>query len=200
MGLGTNEVQSLTLGSGVTGTFTLTFDGQTTIAIPYDTTADVIQADLVALANMGSGNVSVTSATGTPGAWNITFTGNLGGQHISARVPRSCSSVDSSGLTDGSANLIESVHTRGKAQAPDTISNIQSADIYGIVAGDRMDASGFSGTAILSGGEGIPHSIAGSGIIYHDWRRGRQHFHCRLYDAPRAVGARTRSSRRKTGA
>ncbi len=156
MGLGTNEVQSLTIGNGVTGTFTLTFDGQTTIAIPYNATADVIQADLVALSNIGTGNVAVT---GNPGAWNITFTGNLGGEAIGSSA--SGLSVDGSGLTGGSASLV--VSTAGAAQAADTMNNIQNADLYGIIAGDRIDASGFSGTAILSGGEGSNTLIAGSG-------------------------------------
>ena len=62
MGQGTDEVENVALTGTVTGgTFTLTYEGQTTIAIPYNASAGVVQADLVALSNIGSGDVAVAS-------------------------------------------------------------------------------------------------------------------------------------------
>jgi hypothetical protein len=53
-----NEVQTLTItGSPSGGTFTITFDGETTAAIDYDATAAEVQAALELLANIGPNNV-----------------------------------------------------------------------------------------------------------------------------------------------
>jgi hypothetical protein len=56
-GLGTNvnAVQTVTItGAPTGGTFTLTYSGQTTAAIPYNATAAQVQAALVALSNIAS--------------------------------------------------------------------------------------------------------------------------------------------------
>ncbi len=165
MGQGTDEVQQVTLDpKAAGGTFTLTYDGQTTIAIPYDATAGAIQADLVTLSNIGSDSVSVT---GNPGAWEVTFTGNLAGEPIGTG-PTGLS-ADGSGLIDATGSFLATssvtvaVVTPGKHQTLDAISNINNAEIYGVGAGVLIDASGFSGTATLSGGEGDNTIIAGSG-------------------------------------
>lgn len=52
----TDEIQTVTITGGPTGgSFTLTFSGQTTAAIPYNATALQIQAALQALSNVGRG-------------------------------------------------------------------------------------------------------------------------------------------------
>lgn len=56
---GVNEIQRISSYES-SGTFTLTFDGQTTAAIAWDADAATIQAALEALSNIGAGNVSVT--------------------------------------------------------------------------------------------------------------------------------------------
>lgn len=57
----TNEIQRVVLpGPPTGGTFTLTFDGQTTAAQPFNETAANIQADLEALSNIAAGDVVVT--------------------------------------------------------------------------------------------------------------------------------------------
>jgi len=152
VGQGTDEVENVTLASTVTGgVFTLAYQNQTTIAIPYNATAGVVQADLVALSNIGSGNVEVAAISN---GWAVTFTGNLAG------LPETIT-ANGSGLTGGGVTVTEAVH--GAPQTPDTISNIQNAQLYAVLAGVTMDASGFSGTATLSGGEGNNTLIAGSG-------------------------------------
>lgn len=71
-----NEVQLVTLpGNPSGGTFTLTFQGQTTGNLDYDAAAADIEAALEALSNIGSGNVSVSGDDGGP--WTVEFTGAL---------------------------------------------------------------------------------------------------------------------------
>ena len=72
------------------GTFTITFDGQTTAAIAYDAAVGAVQTALEGLSNVGSGDVVVT---GTPGAYVIEFVGQYAAMTV-AQV-----SVDPTGLT-----------------------------------------------------------------------------------------------------
>ena len=69
-----NEVQLLTV-DATGGTFTLTYDGQTTAAIAENAAASAVQSALVALSNIGTSDVSVTGSAGGP--WEIEFTGTL---------------------------------------------------------------------------------------------------------------------------
>lgn len=62
-----NTTQKVTISGGPTGgTFTITYSGQTTSAIPYNASAATVQAALQALSNIGSGNVTVTGNAGGP--------------------------------------------------------------------------------------------------------------------------------------
>jgi hypothetical protein len=77
---GTAEVQTITpSGTWSGGTFTLTFNGQTTAAIAYNAVAATIQTALSALSGVGVGNVTVTGGPLSAGAITITFGGNLSG-------------------------------------------------------------------------------------------------------------------------
>lgn len=72
-----NERQRVTLkGSPSGGTFTLTFGGQTTGAIPYNASADVVQAALEALSSVSWGNVLVSSRL-PGGPFDVEFIGSL---------------------------------------------------------------------------------------------------------------------------
>ena len=83
---GIAEVQQLTVDFGAnpipSSTFTLTFGGQVTSVLAYNSTAAQIQAALNALSSIGGagGSVTVTAAggTGTSSTFNITFGGTLG--------------------------------------------------------------------------------------------------------------------------
>lgn len=78
---GINEVQTVTVtGSPVSGTFTLTFAGQTTSAIALGATAQVVQAALVALSNVNIGDLTVSGADGGP--YTVTFGGDLAGLNV----------------------------------------------------------------------------------------------------------------------
>lgn len=68
----TNEKQLVTLaGPPSGGTFTLTFDGQTTATIDYDASAATVDAALEALSNIAAGDVTVTGNAGGP--WTVEF-------------------------------------------------------------------------------------------------------------------------------
>jgi len=67
--LGRNEVQTIATG----GTYTLTFNAQTTSSLAYNANAAAVQAALEALGSVGSGNVSVTGGPLSSAPLVITF-------------------------------------------------------------------------------------------------------------------------------
>jgi len=67
----------VTLGTQSSGTFTLTYGGQTTSGIAYNAAASAVQTALEALSSIGSGNVSVTGNAGGP--YTIRMIGAKGG-------------------------------------------------------------------------------------------------------------------------
>ncbi|QDT94158.1 hypothetical protein [Gimesia algae] len=82
IGDGTNEKQLVTMQGTITGgTFTLTFNGQTTDPIAYDASAATVQTELEALSNIEVGDVDVTGVDGGP--WTIEFKGNLADTDVS---------------------------------------------------------------------------------------------------------------------
>jgi len=102
-----NEQQRIALTPAPTsGTFTITYDGQTTSAIDYDATAAEVQSALEALNNISPGDVVVTGGPGPSTPWLITFTGNLAGTDVPLL------SVDASGLS-GSGSVIVTAVTEG---------------------------------------------------------------------------------------
>jgi hypothetical protein len=79
----TNEVQTATVTGGPTGgTFTLTFNGQTTAAIAYNATAAAVQSALEALSNVNPGDIKVTGNAGGP--YTLTFGGQYLGDNVSS--------------------------------------------------------------------------------------------------------------------
>lgn len=76
---GTTEVQTLTIGGTPTGgTFTITYDGQTTVPITWTATDATLVADvdaaLEALTNIGTGGITAADGTLTSGIGTITLT------------------------------------------------------------------------------------------------------------------------------
>ena len=75
LGAGTNEVQTVEIDDDVSGgTFTLTYNGQTTGVIAYDANAAIVEAALEALSTLGLGTATVTGASPI---WTVTFTGSM---------------------------------------------------------------------------------------------------------------------------
>ncbi len=76
--LSTNATCTLTAEATppTTGTFTLTFGGQTTATIQYNATAAAVETALEALSTIGAGNVEVTATVAT-GAGNLSVANNV---------------------------------------------------------------------------------------------------------------------------
>jgi hypothetical protein len=88
---GSNSIQGITLNNQpYAGTFTVTFGGQTTAPLPYNSTTAQVQTALQTLSTIGAGNCSVG---GIIGAYIVTFIGSLGG---AAQAPFTASAA---GLT-----------------------------------------------------------------------------------------------------
>jgi hypothetical protein len=81
-GLGTNEVQRLTIANATGGTYTLTFSGQTTSALAYNANAAAIQTALIALSNLATGDVTVSGS----GPYTISFAGEYSYEDVPAIV------------------------------------------------------------------------------------------------------------------
>lgn len=96
-----NEVQRVTItGTPTGGTFTLTFDGQTTNPIPYNAAASAVQTALEALSNIDPGDVTCGGGP-LPGAFvTVTF----GGDYASEDVPQM--TANSAGLTGGTTPTV----------------------------------------------------------------------------------------------
>ena len=84
--LGTDEIQSLELTDKPdSGTFTITFDGDTTTALDYNATEAVVQAALELLPSIGTGNVTVArtgDGSATAYKWTLTFAGYLANKQL----------------------------------------------------------------------------------------------------------------------
>ena len=94
---GKNEKQTITLDSGVSdGTFTLTYDGQTTPDLAYNISAADMQTALRALSNINGANAVVTA--GDPSGWVVEFIGTL-------------AHTDASAITGDGTNLVGDVKT-----------------------------------------------------------------------------------------
>lgn len=102
----TAEVQTVTItGTPTGGTFTLTFDGQTTATIAYNAAAAAVQSALEALSNIAPGDVTVTGGPGPGTPWVATFLGTLG------NVPQMTAS--GAGLTGGTPVIAVTTNTGG---------------------------------------------------------------------------------------
>lgn len=77
-----DETVTVTITNATGGTFTLTFGGQTTTAIAYNATAAAVQAALVLLSSIGTGNVQVSGAAGGP--YTVRFVNALAHTNVGA--------------------------------------------------------------------------------------------------------------------
>lgn len=75
-----NASQMVSLTNVTGGSFTLTYNGQTTLPIIWNATTVTIATALKALNNIADPDITVTGADGGP--WTITFQAGLGGQII----------------------------------------------------------------------------------------------------------------------
>lgn len=96
------EVQTVTItGSPTGGTFTLSFQGQTTAPIAYNAAAAAVGSALEALSSIGAGNVVVAGT----GPWTVTFAGALANQGVDLMV------ANGAALTGGTSPSIAVART-----------------------------------------------------------------------------------------
>lgn len=141
---GTNELWKLTISGGPTGgTFTMTYGGQTTAAIPYNAGAADVQAALEALSNVAPGDVYAYGGNLPGGIIYIEGRGNLAASNLTAPT-----TTDS--LTGGStpATAVTTVRN-GAAGTPGTFKAYDGANTDGsqfarviLVYDVAVDASG----------------------------------------------------------
>ena len=96
-----SEVQRITItGSPTGGTFTLTFNAQTTAGIAYNATASAVQSALEALSNINPGDVVVGGGP-LPGSFvTVTFAGQYAGTDVTQMT------ANSAGLTGGTTPTV----------------------------------------------------------------------------------------------
>jgi flagellar capping protein FliD len=134
------EVQHLGFTNQATaGTWTLTFDGQTTAAIAYNSTTAEVQAALEALSNVSAGDISVggDDLSTSDGTMTFTFSGNLGDVNMLV--------IDSSGLTPSvPSNWVMTEQTKGQDGYISRSSNTVDDVISGVTLHlhDTTDAGG----------------------------------------------------------
>lgn len=100
-----DEVQTVTVTGATGGTFTLTFDGQTTAGIAYNAAASAVQSALEALSNIGAGDVTVTGTAGGP--YTVTFAGALADMNVPQMT------ADGASLTGTSPTVTVTTSTQG---------------------------------------------------------------------------------------
>ncbi len=106
---GTQEVNTLTTTGTVSGgTFTITYNAQTTAGIPWNATAAQVQDALEALSNVAPGDVIVTGGPYPATPFVITFGGTLNGLPTGAPV-----TVTTAGLTGSTPGITVTRTTTG---------------------------------------------------------------------------------------
>jgi hypothetical protein len=149
---GSNEVQTLTVtGAPTGGTYTLTFDGETTAAIPYNATAADVKDALDDLPGVNYSDVTTAGGPHPGTAITVAF----GGQYEMVNVPQMTAS--SAGLTGGSSPTVTPTTTTA-AGTTSTVNGVSIASqVYGNAAAgaaipgypDQVDALLFPTGSIL---------------------------------------------------
>lgn len=121
-----DEVQRVGHTGASYGTFTLSFDGQTTGTITYNASADTVRTALENLSNIDSGDITVTKTQNGPSTheWQIVFRGSKAGTNV-AQI-----TINIAGLMP-SPTAIQSTDTQGSASN----SEVQTITISGATGG-----------------------------------------------------------------
>lgn len=120
----TNEVQTVTItGAPTGGSITLTFNGETTGTIARNAPATAVKNALVALANIGADDVTVTGGPGPAEPWVVTFEGAYAGSDVPAMT------ADGTGLTGGTAPAVAvTTTTAGNPGVPAPLAEVIDND------------------------------------------------------------------------
>lgn len=148
---GNNEIQRLAITGGPTGgTFTITHGGQTTAAIAYNATADLIRQRLEALSSIGVGNVKVWGGQLPTYEVYVEFVGDLGLTNVAAMT-----TTDS--LTGGSSPAT-AVTTLVAGAAGDGL--FYACNKTKLAAGAAPNGTAGSGGAFAAGDYQIAYTFA----------------------------------------
>ena len=132
--LSTNEIQEVVLSNATGGTWARSLDGNTTAALPCNATACQVQTALAALANIGSGNVSVSGSGTTADPFLVTFQGALVGSNVDPLT------VDNIGLVGNHAPVLTGADPLATLE-PNPSSNAGTL-VSTLLAGQASDAQG----------------------------------------------------------
>ncbi len=123
-----NDVQTLSVAGNPTGgSFTLSFGGETTAALPFNATAAQVQSALQALASVGAGNVACSGGP-LPANLAITFEGALGLQ------PQAPISFGANNLTGPAPALAHTTTGSG-------VNDLQTLSLSGVPTGGTFTLS-----------------------------------------------------------
>ena len=207
---GQDEVQKVRVFRNVTsGTFTLSFEGQTTSSLAYNSGAGAIQTALEGLSTISAGNVLVEEEEGDfeAHAFRVVFTGALASKDVAALKSAPGGIVESNTVTNGFASdgrIGEGEVTDATGVAAYTYSGVKEKPRQYLFVADAasnlvktFSGSGFStlkpreeidGTDVPDS-EACPHCSEGLGFgeagasLGVDWSSG----HLFVYDATHAV-------------
>jgi hypothetical protein len=144
-GSGTAEVQTITPTTVTAGTFTLTYNGQTTANIAFNATAAVIQAALEALNNIVPGDIVAAGGPINTTAVTVTFYGNQIGNVTQM-------TVSNASLTGTLAVTTTTAGVAGAADGRQTLANIVGLNDtflpWQLMESDREVAAMYIGTAV----------------------------------------------------
>jgi len=148
---GQNEKQTVSIDPTTTGgTFTLTYDGETTAGINHNATAGDVEDALELLSNIGAGQVAVTGGPGPDTAWIVSFTGTLGLTDVVMMVGNGTS------LTGGSSTDVTIQETVKGVTEDVTITE----SVKGVTADVTIEEAVKGVTATVSIGE----TVTGHGV------------------------------------
>lgn len=120
-GVGTAEVQTITVDAGG-GTFTITWNGQTTAALAYNVSAADMETALDNLSNIADGDVEVTGGPGDAGGttpYTLTWLARLGNVAAPTTNPAS--------LTGGAGTAVVATGTPGTGPT----NEVQTVTVFG---------------------------------------------------------------------
>lgn len=143
---GTSEVQRITItGTPTGGTFTLTFDGQTTAPIAYNASAATVVAALIALSNIDAAEVTGSGGALPGSAVDITFAGQYAG------VNAVLMTASGAGLTGGTSPAV-AITTPTPGGTGSGTGQTGLTDLYAV----RFGMDGF-------------HAVATTGPLLQNW-------------------------------
>jgi hypothetical protein len=149
-----NEIQQVTLSGSTESTFTLSFNGKSTAALAYGSTALQVQTALNGLSNIGpSGSVTVVRSGNV---FTITFGGTLAHMNVS-QIVATGSQYDADGIAaNGTGSIVIGTLGRGLWRLDNVSSFIHSVGTLVITAGNNANPvefnSGPPGSVVVSDG------------------------------------------------